>query len=227
LTHLLTPNGRLAAVCTGAFVLARAGLLDGHRAATHWRFASRLALEHPAVDVDADAIFVESGTVFTSAGVTAGIDLALALVERDHGPDMARAVARELVVFLQRPGGQSQFSAWQGLAPQRDTRVRALVDRVTGAPADHFPIARLAGDAGVTPRHLRRLFLAETGMTIGDYVEVVRVEAARVLLEHGAAVGDTTHNAGFGSEESFRRSFTTRVGVTPSEYRKRFRQAAA
>jgi len=227
LSRLVTRDGRLAAVCTGAFVLARAGVLDGRRAATHWRFAARLAAEHPEVHVDPDAIFVESGSVFTSAGVTAGIDLALGIVERDHGSDLARNVARELVVFLQRPGGQSQFSAWQGLVPQRDTRVRAVVDRVAAAPADDIHITHLAGDAGVTPRHLRRLFHAETGMTIGEYIDAVRVEAARVLLEEGMTVGETTHSAGFGSEESLRRSFVSRVGVTPSEYRKRFRRASA
>jgi transcriptional regulator GlxA family with amidase domain len=226
LPSLLRSPARLASVCTGAFVLARAGLLDGKRAATHWRFAARLAAEHPEIDVDPDAIFVESGGVFTSAGVTAGIDLALSIVERDHGSALARAIARELVVFLQRPGGQSQFSVWQGLSPQTDERIRAIVDRIVGEPAARVDIEEIARTAAVTPRHLRRLFLAQTGMTLGEFVDTLRIETARLLLEHGSRVGHAAQTAGFGSEESLRRSFVSRIGVSPSEYRRRFHSAA-
>ncbi|MFF3318156.1 GlxA family transcriptional regulator [Streptomyces sp. NPDC003035] len=214
---------RVAAVCTGAFALAAAGLLAGRRATTHWAHASELARRHPEVEVTADAIFVEDGPVFTSAGVTAGIDLCLALVEQDRGPAVAREVARDLVVFLQRPGGQSQFSAASRTPPTRHPLVRPLLDAVVADPgADHSATA-LARRAGVSARHLTRLFREQTGATPAGYVERVRVEAARLLLEGGASVTGAAARSGLGSDESLRRAFARHVGVTPSAYVARFR----
>ncbi|MFF8604389.1 GlxA family transcriptional regulator [Streptomyces sp. NPDC015346] len=217
---------RVASVCTGAFALAAAGLLDGRRATTHWEHAAELARRHPEVEVTPDAIHVRDGEVFTSAGVTAGIDLCLALVEEDHGPAAARAVARDLVVFLQRPGGQSQFSAASRTPPTVHPVVRPLLDAVAADPgADHSGPA-LARRAGVSARHLARLFREQIGATPAAYVERVRVEAARLLLEGGASVTGAAARSGLGSDESLRRAFARHVGVTPSAYLARFRTSA-
>ncbi|MFI6641598.1 GlxA family transcriptional regulator [Streptomyces sp. NPDC050504] len=216
-------SGRVAAVCTGAFALAAAGLLDGRRATTHWEHADALAARWPGVRVEPDAIYVQDGEVFTSAGVTAGIDVCLAMVEQDRGPAVARRVARDLVVFLQRPGGQSQFSAASRTAPTRHPLVRPLLDAVAADPAADHGAAALAGRAGVSVRHLARLFREQTGQTPAGYVERVRVEAARMLLEGGASVTGAAARSGLGSDESLRRVFARHLGVTPSEYAARFR----
>ncbi|MFE6888517.1 GlxA family transcriptional regulator [Streptomyces sp. NPDC057694] len=219
---------RVASVCAGAFLLAEAGVLDGRRAATHWRLAAELAAAYPAVTVADDPVFVRDGPVITSAGVTAGIDLALALVEEDHGAELARNVARELVVFMARPGGQSQFSARLGPVAARHPAVRTAMDAVGADPRSAPGLDALARTAGVSPRHLTRLFRAETGMTPGQYVESVRLEAARALLEGGGdAVEAVAHSAGFGSSESMRRAFQQALGVAPTEYRARFRTTGA
>ncbi|GAA2295959.1 GlxA family transcriptional regulator [Streptomyces kunmingensis] len=218
---------RVASVCAGAFLLAEAGVLDGRRAATHWRLAPELAAAYPAVTVEDDPVFVRDGGVITSAGVTAGIDLALALVEEDHGADVARDVARELVVFMARPGGQSQFSARLGPVSARHPAVRAAMDAVGADPGSASDLDAVARAAGVSVRHLARLFRAETGMTPGQYVESVRLEAARALLEGGGdPVESVARSAGFGSSESMRRAFQQALGVAPSEYRARFRTTA-
>jgi transcriptional regulator GlxA family with amidase domain len=218
---------RTASVCAGAFVLAAAGLLDGRRAATHWELAADLASAFPHVDVQADPLFVQDGHVVTSAGVTAGIDLALSLVEEDHGPDIARDVARQLVVFMARPGGQSQFST--RLAAQRadDAAVRRVMDVVTSDPTADHDLESLARCAGLSARHLGRLFRSQTGMTPGQYVEAVRTEAAQTLLESGGhSVEEVARLAGFGSSESLRRVFQHRLGIAPTTYRARFRTTA-
>ncbi|MEU2923561.1 GlxA family transcriptional regulator [Streptomyces sp. NPDC007251] len=218
---------RTASVCAGAFVLAAAGLLAGRRAATHWELAAELAAAFPDVDVQADPLFVRDGRVVTSAGVTAGIDLALSLVEEDHGPDTARDVARQLVVFMARPGGQSQFST--RLAAQRadDAAVRRVMDVVTSDPTADHDLESLARCAGLSARHLGRLFRSQTGMTPGQYVEAVRTEAAQTLLESGGhSVEEVARLAGFGSSESLRRVFQHRLGIAPTTYRARFRTTA-
>ncbi|MEV4198977.1 GlxA family transcriptional regulator [Micromonospora globbae] len=227
LGRLVRPDTRLAAVCTGAFVLARTGWLAGHPATTHWRHAARLRAEFPEIDVRPDAIYVHSGRFSTSAGVTAGIDLALALVEADHGAGLAREVARELVVFMQRPGGQSQFSVRQDLPPSGDQRLRRVVDRVTADPARPYPVEAMARDATVTPRHLRRLFQQELGITPGRYLELARIEAARAFLEQGGTVTEAARRSGFGSDETLRRAFVAAYGVPPSVYQRRFRTTGA
>ncbi|CAL9540571.1 HTH-type transcriptional regulator CdhR [Nocardiopsis dassonvillei] len=213
---------RTVAVCTGAFVLADAGILRGRRATTHWRHADLLARAHPDVRVLPDAIFVSDGGVHTSAGVSAGIDLALSLVEHDHGPDLAREVARHLVVFMQRPGGQSQFSAPLRTPPVRAPHLRAVVEAVGADPAGDHSVAALAARAGVSRRQLGRLFAAELGTTPARFVERMRIDAAKALLDGGRGVTETARLAGFGSDETLRRVFTERLGVSPGRYRSRF-----
>ncbi|MBT2229070.1 DJ-1/PfpI family protein [Nonomuraea sp. NEAU-A123] len=219
---------RVASVCTGALLLAEAGLLDGRRATTHWAACADLASRFPRVTVEPDAIYVRDGPVVTSAGVTAGIDLALALVEEDHGSDVARAVAKYMVVFLQRPGGQSQFSVRQAVATPRHPALRRLLDAVAVEPAANHSLAAMAARAAVSERHLTRLFRREVGLTPGQYVERVRVEAAQVLLETSAVgVASVARSCGFGSDESMRRAFLHVLGTTPTEYRQRFRTSRA
>ncbi|MFI6350354.1 GlxA family transcriptional regulator [Streptomyces sp. NPDC050560] len=219
---------RVASVCSGAFLLARAGLLDGRRAVTHWSVCELLAERYPLVAVDPDPIFVRDGPVWTSAGVTAGIDLALALVEDDHGPELARAIARRLVMFVQRPGGQAQFSAQ--LAAQRP--VRAPLRGVQDWIADHLDgdlsVAALAARAGMSERNFARVFRAETGSTPAAYVESARVEAARRLLETtGIPVDGVARACGFGTPETLHRSFRRTLKVPPGEYRRRFASVGA
>jgi transcriptional regulator GlxA family with amidase domain len=215
---------RVASVCAGAFLLAAAGLLDGRRAATHWELVEDLAREFPAVEVDADAIFVADGGVHSSAGITAGIDLCLALVEADHGAELARDVARHLVVFMQRPGGQAQFSARLDVAVTANPTLRRVLDGVAAQPADDHSIEALSERAGFSVRHLTRVFRREVGLTPGRYVERVRVEAAKARLQRGDEPLATVARAvGFGSEETMRRAFRRAAVTTPADYRDRFR----
>ena len=214
---------RVASVCTGAYVLAAAGLLDGRRATTHWSWCDDLQRRHPAVTVERDPIFVVDGPVRTSAGVTAGMDLALALVEEDLGPRVALEVARWLVVFVKRPGGQAQFSAQ--LAGQSADRVP--LRELQAWIADHLDVdlsvPALAARACMSERHFARAFKAETGMTPAVYVESLRVERARLALESGAAPIDAVAaRCGFGTVETLRRAFARRLGVSPAAYRNRF-----
>lgn len=212
----------VGSVCTGAFVLAATGLLDGHRATTHWRHATELARRHPAVTVEPDRIFVRDGRLATSAGVSAGIDLALALLEADQGAELARAVARSLVLVMQRSGGQSQFStSLTGPAP-RSSPVRAVVDAVVADPAGTHGLDELAALSGVTARHLNRLFRAELGSTAVGYVRRLRVDVAKASLDTGRSVTATAQLAGFGNPEALRRAFVAVLGVSPTEYRRRF-----
>ncbi|MFD2421999.1 GlxA family transcriptional regulator [Amycolatopsis pigmentata] len=220
--RLARVSGRVASICTGSFLLAEAGLLDNRAATTHWRYADLLRRGYPAVTVEPDAIFVRAGTVFTSAGVTAGIDLALALVEDDHGPQLARDVARSLVVFMQRPGGQSQFSTRLALPAVRTGPLRTVLDAVTGDPAAEHTVDSLARRAGVSTRHLARLFRQELGLPPSRFVEMTRIELAQRLLVTGVAVTSAAQASGFGSDETLRRAFLRHVGLTPAAYRARF-----
>ncbi|MBO0653930.1 DJ-1/PfpI family protein [Streptomyces triculaminicus] len=215
---------RTGSVCTGAFVLAAAGLLDGRRATTHWAFCSELAVCHPAVSVEPDAFFVRDGTVVTSAGVTAGIDLSLALLEDDFGPELARAVAKFLVVFMQRPGGQSQFSTWMRREPLRGA-LSELVDNIDSDPSGDRSVPALAALMGMSRRHFSRLFTQQVGTSPGAYVERARVAAARALLESSAdGVDAIAGRCGFGTVETMRRAFVRETGVSPAAYRDRFRR---
>ena len=219
---------RLASVCTGAFLLAEAGLLNGRTATTHWAYCGELAEKYPGVTVDPDPIFIKDGNLATSAGVTAGIDLALALLEDDLGRDTALATARHLVVFLRRPGGQSQFSARMTPRGSGHPVLRGVMDAIVADPAEAHHMDALALQAGVSTRHLSRLFRTEVGMTPGRYVELVRVEAAQALLTSGNdSVDAVAERSGFGSAESMRRSFQHIIGIAPTVYRARFRSTAA
>ncbi|HTU80413.1 MAG TPA: DJ-1/PfpI family protein [Solirubrobacteraceae bacterium] len=214
---------RTASVCTGAFLLAAAGLLDGRRATTHWAFAEELRRLHPRVRVEAEPIFIRDGAVWTSAGVTAGMDLALALVEEDLGRELALTIARHLVLFLRRPGNQSQFSVT--LAAQRAGRepLREVQRAIVEDLAANHSVEAMAARAHMSPRHFARAFRAETGVTPARHVELVRVEHARCRLEDTrdplAAIAVA---CGFASAETMRRAFLRTLHVGPAEYRRRF-----
>lgn len=214
---------RIGSVCTGAFLLANAGLLNGRRAATHWRWCDKFEQMFPNTRVDRDAIFVEDGNVYTTAGVTAGIDLALALVEADFGRDLAMAVAREMVVFAKRPGGQSQFSVQ--LASQLSDRrpIQAIQTWISGNCEAELSVESLAARAGMSARNFSRVFKSEVGMTPRKYVESVRLERVRLLLEEGnLSLERIAFASGFSSTEVLRRNFQKRFGVAPADYAKRF-----
>ena len=213
---------RVASVCSGAFLLAAAGLLDGRRAATHWSRAAALASRFPRVQVEADPIYIQDGPVWTSAGVTAGIDLALALVEADLGRRIATSVARHLVVFARRPGGQTQFSA--GLALEgRDERFESLHAWMRDHLRGDLSVPSLAERAGMSERSFLRRYRDVTGSTPARAVEMIRVEAARQALgATGLPIKQIARDCGFGSEETMRRGFLRYLSVTPQAYRERF-----
>jgi len=215
---------RVVTVCTGAFLAAQAGLLDGCRATTHWAYTDQLAREFPEIDVDPDPIFVRSSaTVWTAAGVSAGIDLALALVEDDHGTEVAQTVARWLVLYLRRPGGQTQFAAPVWVARAKREPIRAVQDAVESEPGGAHSIGELARRAAMSPRHFTRVFTDEVGEAPGAYVERVRTEAARRQLEQtDDTVVAIAARCGFGTPETMRRNFIRRIGVSPDQYRKTF-----
>ncbi|WP_067449878.1 GlxA family transcriptional regulator [Actinomadura macra] len=215
---------RVTSVCSGVLLLADAGLLDGRRVTTHWGRERQLRDEYPRLTVDCDPIYIRDGRFWTSAGVTAGMDLALALVENDHGRDVAHAVARELVMFLRRPGSQSQFSVPLWSAQPSSDPIRAAVSAIQTDPGARHSIADLAGRSGLSARHLQRRFTAELGVPPAAYVERVRVEAARRALAEGDEPVETlARRLGFGTGETLRRAFHRQVGVAPSDYRDRFR----
>jgi len=215
---------RVGSVCSGSFLLAEAGLLDGRRATTHWGWCDTLAKQYPAVTVAPDPIFVRDGNVYTSAGVTAGMDLALALVEEDHGRALALEVARQLVMFLRRPGGQSQFSAQLAVQSADREPLRELQAWITEHPDADLSVPTLARRVAMSPRNFARVFTREVGMTPARFVESVRVEAARRRLEESAHGVDSVATAcGFGTAESMRRAFLRIVRVPPAAYRHRFR----
>lgn len=216
---------RLGSICTGSFILAQAGLLSGRRATTHWRNVRSLARAFPDITVEPDAIFVRDGDIFTSAGISAGIDLALALVEQDHGPDLVRDVARWLVVYLKRAGGQSQFSSLIEANPPPQSALRVVTDAIAADPGADHSVKSLAARASLSTRQLARLFRSELDTTPADYVERVRIDLARAALDAGRTVTDTAHLAGFGSTETLRRAFVAHLGVSPKAYRDRFRSA--
>jgi transcriptional regulator GlxA family with amidase domain len=218
---------RLVSVCTGAVLLARAGLLDGRRATTHWAYCDTLARHHPEIEVDPDPIYVRDGHVATSAGVTSGIDLALALVEEDLGRDTALTIARHLVVFLRRPGNQAQFSAQLAAQTAQREPLREVQQWISEHPDDDLTVEALAARARLSPRHFARAFQAETGMPPGRYVDRVRLEHARRLLEDtGDGVEEIARASGYGTPEAMRRAFVKALGASPAEYRRRFRPAS-
>ncbi|MBL1100677.1 GlxA family transcriptional regulator [Streptomyces coffeae] len=214
---------RLVSVCTGAYALAAAGLLDGRRVTTHWAFAEGLAERFAAVDVDPDPIFIRDGTVSTSAGVTSGIDLALALVEEDLGRDVALAIARYLVVFLRRPGNQRQFSVQLEAQSAQRRPLRDIQQYISEHPGADLSVAALAERAHLSPRHFARAFRDEIGTSPGRYVDQVRLEAARRLLEDtDGGIEEVSRACGYGTPEAMRRAFVRDLGAAPAEYRRRF-----
>lgn len=215
---------RVASVCTGTFLLAGAGLLAGRRVTTHWGSCAQLQALHPELEVAPDPIFVKDGRFHTSAGVTSGMDLALALVEEDHGRDLALEVAQTLVLFLKRPGGQSQFSAQLShRLPEREA-LRATQAWIHENPAEDLGVERLAERCAMSPRHFARVFVKEVGETPARFVERARVEAARRHLEESSeGIEGIAQACGFGSAETMRRAFLRTLHVAPSAYRSRFR----
>jgi transcriptional regulator GlxA family with amidase domain len=216
---------RVTSVCSGTFILAAAGLLDGLRATTHWRAATLLQRQYPAIRIESDRIFVKQGSIWTSAGVTAGIDLALALIEEDLGPEAAKAAARDLVVYYRRPGGQSQFSALLDLEATSERVQRALsyarahIDRVKS-------VEQLAKAAGLSPRQFGRIFLAETGQTPAKAVEKLRAEAAKTRIEQSdEPIEAIARTIGFSDPERMRRAFVRTYGQPPQALRRLARGA--
>jgi transcriptional regulator GlxA family with amidase domain len=219
-----TKADRYGSICTGAFAVGRAGLLDGRAATTHWQNAARLAADFPDARIEPDRIYLRDGPLVTSAGVTAGIDLALALVAEDHGAAVALSCAKRLVVVAQRQGGQSQFSPFLVQPPAPGTPLSRVQAYVMAHPAEAFPVERLAEVAGTSSRSLARLFTAELAVTPHEFVEGVRIDHARNLLEAtGRALKAVAYDCGFGGTEQMRLVFQRRLGTTPARYRERFR----
>ena len=226
LANVATQCGRYGSICTGAFALGHAGLLDDRNVTTHWQHAAQLAAQFPNARVDFDRIYLRDGPLVTSAGVTAGIDLSLALVAEDHGPHIALAVAKRLVVFAQRQGGQSQFSPYLTAPADETSPVAKVQAHVMERIRENFTVKQLADVAGMSARNFARVFVQETGVTPHEFVERARVDAARKLLESsGAALKAVAYDCGFGTADRMRIVFTKRIGVTPMQYRERFRSS--
>jgi transcriptional regulator GlxA family with amidase domain len=217
---------RYGSICSGALLFAQTGLLDDRRVTTHWKVADLLAQRHPTLHVEPDAFVIRTGPVCTAAGVTAGMDLAIALVEEDLGKDIAMAVAAELVVFYRRPGGQLQFSRHGEAAPAGRGALQELQRYVASHPDEDHSVAAMAQRVSMSARHFARIFRHETGMTPADFVETMRVEAARRMLEEGHETPKrVATRVGYADPNGLRRAFVRRVGVTPAEYRKRHAHA--
>lgn len=219
---------RVVSVCTGAFLLAEAGLLDGKRATTHWLYLDEFTQRYPQVTVEPDSIFVEDGNTYTSAGITSGMDLSLHLVEKDWGPDIALYIARMWLLYTKRPGGQSQFSAF---LPKKSTGRESVADLqawiMDNLNAD-LSVTALAERLSMSPRNFARVFQNETGVTPAKFVEAVRIEAARRWLEESSqSIESIADECGLGDMERLRRSFIRRLGVNPRDYRRRFKRKAA
>lgn len=225
--NLVPASRRVASICTGAFLLATTGELAGRKATTHWEHAALLARTYREVNVVPDAIFASDGKFLTSAGVSAGIDLALAVVEADHGADVARDVAQHLVVYMRRPSGQSQFSSMLGLPTSTRHGVRQVAEAVAAAPEGPYTLEILATMAGISGRHLTRLFQADLGYTPLKYVEHVRLELAKTFLLSGESVAGAARRSGFESVETMRRAFTNKFEASPTEFRRRFMSTAS
>ncbi|SEJ87807.1 GlxA family transcriptional regulator [Paraburkholderia diazotrophica] len=225
LANVASQCRRYGSICTGAFALGHAGLLDERNVTTHWQHAQQLATQFPKARVDFDRIYLRDDRLVTSAGVTAGIDLALALVAEDHGPQTALKVAKRLVVFSQRQGGQSQFSPYLTAPADESSPVAKVLEHVMANIRENFTVRQLADVAGMSARNFARIFVQDTGVTPHEFVERARMDAARKLLESsGAALKTIAYDCGFGTADRMRIVFTKRIGATPKQYRERFRQ---
>lgn len=214
---------RIGSVCSGAFVLAAAGLLDGRRATTHWEVCDEMRSFRPEVKLEPDAIFVADPPYYTSAGITAGIDLCLSFVEDDCGPDVALAVARNLVLFMRRPGGQTQYSSGLNVQAAATPKLRKLIADVSAEPTGDRSLPAMAEQVGMTERTFSRVFVKETGVTPAAFVEISRINRAKALLETSDwPLARVAERSGFGSDDGLHRAFQKRVGVTPGDYRARF-----
>jgi transcriptional regulator GlxA family with amidase domain len=223
LTDLAARSGEVGSVCTGAMLLAATGMLDGRLATTHWALAEHLVARHPEVEVDADRIYALDGGVWSSAGVTAGIDLALQLIRTHHGSALAADVARYLVVYLQRAGGQRQYSTHLEAHRSSNPTIRDVTAHIADHPDHDLSIAALAALVNMSERSFQRLFRAEVGTSPGRYVEQARVDAARAVLEHErVGLATVARRCGFSSQERLIRTFHRSLGVTPGEYRSRY-----
>ncbi|RDI53357.1 GlxA family transcriptional regulator [Nocardia mexicana] len=226
--RLAASSRRVASICSGAFVLAAVGLLDGRRATTHWQYANELARQYPRVTVDPAPLFVKDGPVYTGAGVTSALDLSLALIEEDHGPTLARELARSLVVYLQRPGNQAQVSMFLAAPPPEHRVVRDLTAHIAGNLGADLGTAALAARAGTSTRQLSRLFDTHLGTTPSRYVRAVRTEAAAQLLSStDLPLTAVARRCGFGSTETLRQTFLDHYGTAPSAYRRTYRCAVS
>lgn len=214
---------RFGSVCSGAIILAQAGLLDGKQVTTHWALAQHLQLEFPKVKVEPDAISIRDGKIRTAAGVTAGLDLALSLVEEDLGKDIAMAVANQLVMYFKRPGGQLQFSSRGEIKAAGRSALQEVQRYIAANPSGDHSVAKLAERLGLSERHFARLFHSEVGVTPAVWVERVRIEAARRLLENRVVPKQVAVECGFADVDTFRRAFVRQVGVTPASYQRNFR----
>lgn len=224
---MATQVRRLVSVCTGAFLLAETGLLDGRRATSHWAYCERLASDYPSVSVESDRIFIREGQIATSGGITSGIDLALALLEEDWGREAALMAARFMVVFLKRPGGQSQFSGYLSSEATQQPDLRKLQVWIMENPAEDLNLESLAARMAMSPRNFSRVFLAETGLTPAKFVEKARLDAARhYLASTDQRIETTAVVSGFGDAERMRRTFIRHLGINPQEYRARFGRPA-
>lgn len=223
-----TYTRRVGSVCSGAFLLAAAGLLDGRRATTHWDYCDRLRALRPDVLIEPDAIFVADPPFYTSAGITAGIDLCLSLVEADHGPKLALSIARNLVFFLRRPGGQTQYST--GLTAQAAVtpKLRQLLADISADPTGDLSVPKLAEQVAMTERTFARIFNRETGVGPATFIELARLNRAKALLETSdCSLARVADRSGFGTTECLRRAFNKRFGITPGEYRERFNHSGS
>ncbi len=214
---------RVCSICTGAFLLAESGMLDGRKATTHWGYCENLARDYPTLQVEPDRIFVRDGEFYTSGGITAGIDLALALVEEDWGSEVANRVARFLLVFFRRPGGQSQFSSFIPVEAKTRMDVRELQGWIIDHPAEDLSVDALAQRLAMSPRNFARVFLKEVGVTPASFVEQIRINVARSKIEQTQQpMKVICEQSGFGSDEHMRRAFHRHLKVSPQDYRERF-----
>ncbi len=224
ITNAITSSHRIGSVCSGAFLLAQLSLCTGKKLTTHWRYANELRRQWPAIEVNDEALFIQDGRIWSSAGVTAGLDMAMAMIQQDLGTVIADAVARQLVVYLRRSGHQSQFSEPLSAQSQHTSRLANVLSWIAENPKEKLDLETLATKSGMSVRHFSRTFLENTGYSPARYVERIRLDHARILLTQGdGRISVIASSSGFKSGDSFRRAFEKQFGISPSEYRRQFK----